>query len=143
MSFPLSPVSGQYARSEGERYYFDSVSWKKVKVNKKLAVTPKVGYPNIGQIDLDKTNYFSLDMSQFPSGVSLEVINILPDPYLDEFYIEVNSTGAANITYFGSLTWGEGAPPSAIKNGAVLGFFTSNGGESFIGRVINKGSDPV
>lgn len=87
-------------------------------------------------INLSLGNYFSKTIS---SATTLTVSNVPSAGTTGEFILDLTNGGSATITWWSGVKWASGTAPSLTTAGRdILGFFTHDGGTSWIGAVIGK-----
>lgn len=113
-------------------------SYGGVSVNEMYAISYKEAYVVLGSntIDLSAGNYFHIELS---SGVQFAIDSAPSSEVVASFVLEIVNGGDHIIEWWGGISWSGGEPPTLTSEGMdVLGFYTHDGGVSWVGIVLAK-----
>lgn len=87
-------------------------------------------------IDLAAGNFFNKTIS---TATTFTVSNIATSGVTNSFILELTNPGSASITWWSGVKWAGGTAPTLTTLGKdILGFYTLNGGATWIGLVLGK-----
>lgn len=93
-----------------------------------------------GAINLANGNIFAKTLTGNASIAANAIANLgTANSELDSFMLEITSTGTFTLSFDSSFKWAGGTAPALTANGKdVLGFYTYNGGTTWVGLVLAK-----
>lgn len=89
-------------------------------------------------IDLALGDYYT---KQLFANTTFTLSNVPATGNICDFKLELTNAGAVTITWWAGLTWhGGAAPPLAASGKCVIGFYTYDGGTTWVGRLLTNPS---
>lgn len=88
-------------------------------------------------LDLVTAAYFKRSVT---GNVEYSLANIPSSEVVSSFILELSNGGSFTVTWFAGVVWEGNAPPVLSPSGLdILGFYTTDGGVTWVGMLIAKG----